>query len=78
MKAKEDVKTTNVIPIGTRVRFGDKEKYEGNITAITIKKYFVCYEVTFWKEHEQKVIGLYEEELEILGEIKREEIGFTA
>ena len=68
---------SGLIPLDTRVKFGGKEvRYEGKITAVTIRKIFVCYEVTFWKDYEQKTIGLYESELEILDETERNEVGF--
>ena len=67
-----------ILPLETQVKFGDSEstEYKGVITGICIKKYTTTYEITFWKEHEQKTIWLFEEELKLSKKVKKESVGF--
>ena len=69
-----------VIPLDTKVTFGDPEQpvFKGRITAITIRKFYVIYEISYWKEHEQKTICLYDHEFKVVEKVSKKEIGFIS
>lgn len=69
-----------VLPIDADVTFGDPDQhvFKGRITAATIRKYYVIYEISYWKENEQKTIALYDYEFKVVKKIKKKEIGFVS
>jgi hypothetical protein len=73
---KED--KIEILPIDTKVKFGDEGQFKGKVSAITIKRYSVVYEIKFWKEHELKTIDLIEQDFKVLSKAEKKEIGFIA
>jgi len=67
-----DIKLLN---IGTIVKFGEDNKIKGKISAITIRKNSVHYEISYWKLDESKTIWLNQEDLKI-AKVEKLTIGF--
>ena len=72
------MKNREVLDIGQMVFVGNKDKREikGEITAIIIRKDYVKYEVTWWKEDSKKTEHVYEHELSVYGTKKKTKLGF--
>lgn len=59
---KKNKAPTSIVPIGNitvlpiyyPVRFGEKFKVEGKITAVRISAYSIMYEISFWRGEEYK------------------------
>jgi len=64
--------------IGTLVQFGDaaQKQMTGHISAITIRKTYVIYEIAYWLLDDLKTVWLSEDQLIVKDTLKTNEIGF--
>jgi len=64
--------------IGTLVQFGDaaQKQMMGNISAITMRKTYVIYEITYWLLDDLKTVWLNEDQFIVKDGLKNNEIGF--
>lgn len=64
--------------IGTLVQFGDvaQKQMTGHISAITIRKTYVIYEISYWLLDDLKIIWLNEDQFIVKDTLKTNEIGF--
>lgn len=67
-----------ILPIDTKVKFGDEHQFSGKISAITLKRYSIVYEIKHWNERELKTIELTEHDFKVMSKAEKKEIGFIA
>jgi hypothetical protein len=65
-----------LLKLDTRVKFGENYEFKGEISAITIRKNIIMYEVSFWKGDEPKTLWLREEHLKLIKKETMQKIGF--
>lgn len=72
----------NVLPLGTKVKFGKEKEYVGEITKIILTlngiEISAMYAVCYWMEDEFKSIELPESELHLIEITRKVKIGFDA
>lgn len=70
------MKDLNLLDIGTKVKYGAEYEYNGEITAITIRRDCVIYEITFWVDRDIKTIWLRLEQFTLNNKRKDGKLGF--
>ena len=71
------MKLENILPLDTVVKFGgDEIKLNGKISAITIRKNTIMYEISYWVMTDLKSQWFDEGDFEVINKKRKEKIGF--
>jgi len=70
------MKDLNLLDIGTKVKFGEGDKFNGDITAITIREDTIKYEISYWSDADIKTLWLSRSQFITSKKSKEVKLGF--